>query len=88
LAKRLAEDLTAATATLKGIEGKIADANRQIKLLTAKDIDGTTEKGKRDLAKLEKFDVELASYSLQVVSAQGKVAGYEAARKTVASALA
>ena len=73
---------------MKAIEGKIADANRQIKLLTAKDIDGTTEKGKRDLAKLEKFDVELASYSLRVVSAQGKVAGYEAARKTVASALA
>jgi len=88
LVERLDKDLKAANATLKEIEGKIADANRQIKLLTAKDIDGTTAKGKRDLANLEKFDVALASYSLKVVSQQGKVAGYEAARKTVASALA
>ena len=42
LIKEFTADYTTATASLKKIEGQIADANRQIKLLTAKEIDGTT----------------------------------------------
>jgi len=63
------KDLTAAAAELKDIEAKIADANRQINLLTATDIDGTTQKGKRDLVKLDKFNLDLNSYSLKLISA-------------------
>jgi len=63
------KDLNTAAAELKDIEGKIADANRQINLLTATDIDGTTQKGKRDLVKLDKFNLDLNSYSLKLISA-------------------
>lgn len=63
------KDYDAATKELKDIDAKIADANRQINLLTATEIDGTTQKGKRDLVKLEKFNLDLNSYSLKQISA-------------------
>jgi hypothetical protein len=66
----------------------IADITRQLNLLGAKEIDGTTEKGKRDIKKIAAFNKQLLGLELTRQSAADRVAAIMSAYHVIGAALA
>jgi len=81
-------DLKIASAKADGFNESIADKNSQINFMTAKEIDTTTEQGKKQTAKLEKLAKQLDKLSIKANAANNFVEKVTKAQGNAASALA